>query len=185
MRYLLIAHTLGIVVAVVFAVMGIESIVVSGPILSVSGALVGLLSFNRDRLLGFLFGLSAPTMAAFCLFVIATKEWSPNDAQVPVGAFLVVYGLLSMPACAVSVQEIHTSAGSVSGRRFQFSIAALLVLMLVMAIILGLAQRGGKWIAVGVFFGYLVVLLYVLSQFFRNRRLEKLARISSFLEKQP
>lgn len=180
MTRLLIAQAIAILVAVVFAVIDIESIVASGPILSVSGALIGQLSFGRDRLLGLFFGMSAPTLAAFCLFVIATLEWDPSDAQIPVGALLVVFGLLSVPACALSVQELHTS-GNAPRTHFQFSIAAVLVLTLVLAITLGLAQRGGKGIAVGVSLGYLVVLLYVLNQFFRNRRQKKLVRVSSFL----
>jgi hypothetical protein len=183
MSWLLLAQTVGILVAVVFAVMEIESIVASAPILSLSGALIGLFSFRRDRLVGLLFGLSAPTMAAFCLFLIATLEWDPRQAQIPVGAILVVYGLLGMPAGTFSVHELHTSGNTGHKTRFQFSIAALLTLMFVLALSLGLSQTGEKGIVVGAALGYLVVLLYVLNQFFRNRRLQKLACVSSFLER--
>ena len=124
-------------------------------------------------------------MTAFCLFLIATQKWDPRQAQIPVGTILVVYGLLCMPASALSVQELHTSGSAGARAHFQFSIAALLVLMFVLALVLGLSQTGEKGIVVGIALGYLAILLYVLNQFFRNRRLQKLARVSSFLEKRP
>lgn len=183
MFWLLVAQAMGILIGAVCAVFEIESIMASGPILSLSGGLIALLSFHRDRLMGLLFGLAAPTVAMFCLFVIATRNWSPPEAQIPVSLFLVVFGLLCVPACALAVLELETSGTTRQKVRFQFSIAAMLVLMLMFALVFGFAQTAGFDGAVtGIFLGYLVVLLYVLNQFFRNRRLQKLAGVSSFLE---
>lgn len=178
--WLHIAQTFGILLAVVLAVIDIESIVISGPILSVTGALIAFLAHHRDHLLGLLFGLSPPTVAAFCLFVIAMLEWSPADAQVPVAAFLVLYGLLCVPICVLAEAELQSSRDSRRKVHFQYSIAAMLVLMLVLAIVLGLTQTaGGKGLAAGISLAYLSALFYVLNQFFRNRRLQKLAGLPS------
>lgn len=175
-----IAQTFGILLAVVLAVIDIESIVISGPILGLTGALIAFLAHRRDHLLGLLFGLSAPTVAAFCLFVIAMLEWSPADAQVPVAAFLILYGFLCVPGSALAIAELQSSRNSRPHAPFQYTIAAMLVLMLVLAIVLGLAQTaGGKGLAAGISLAYLSALSYVLNQFFCNRRLQKLAGLPS------
>ena len=180
--WLLIAHTLGILLATICAAIDIESIIVSLPALSLSGTLVGLGSFRRDHLLGLLFGVSAPSVAVLCFFVIVMLEWNPSDAQVPVSVFLGFFTLLSFSAYALAMLELQASGSVLPRGPFQFSIAALLVLMAVLALVLGFAQMMEiKLFALGISLGYLVVLLYVLYRFFNNRRLRKLARISSFL----
>ena len=180
--WLLIAHTVGILLATVCAAIDIENIMVSLPALSLSGALVALGSFRQDHLLGFLFGLSAPSVAVFCFFVIVTLEWSPSDAQVPVSIFLGIFALLSFSACALAMLELQTSGQAQPRGPFQFSIAALLVLMVVLALVLGFVQTLEiRLFATGVSLAYLVAILYGLNRFFNNRRLRRLAQISSFL----
>ncbi len=180
MAWLLVAQVAAILVAVVIAVIEIESIVFSGPLLSISGLLITFLSFRRDRLLGLLFGLSAPTVAAFCLFVIATLEWGPAEAHWPVAALLVLYGFFSIPAGVLAALDRPTPASERRRASSQFSIAAMLVLMFLLAVVLGFAQAAGdKGLAAGISLAYLVVLLHVLSRFFRNRRLQKLATVPS------
>ncbi len=110
-------------------------------------------------------------------------EWSPSDAQVPVSAFLVVFGFLCIPASVLALLELRAADNARPKAKFQYSIAAMLVLMLVLALVLGLIQAAGhKGAAVGIALAYLVAFLYVARQFFRNRRTEKLADVSSFLE---
>jgi hypothetical protein len=186
MTWLFVAQMAATLIAVVSAVIDIESILLFGPFLSIYGLFIASLSFRRDRLLGLLFGLSAPTVSAFCLSLITTLEWSPGEAQVPVSALLVLYGFLCIPACALAVLELQISGNRYPTANFQYSIAAMLVLMFLLALVLGFAQAGGEnGIAAGISFAYLVVLLYVLNQFFRNRRLRRLATVCSILAPKP
>jgi hypothetical protein len=181
--WLILAQTAGIQVAAIVAAYEIESIVFSGPILSVTGALIALLSFRRGCTFGLLFGLAAPSVTAFCLFVIAMLEWSPGDAHLPVSTFLFLFGLGCIPACAVTILEARAVNAGRANTPFQYSIAAMLVLMLALALGLGLTQAYSyKGAAAGTTLAYLVVLLYVLHRHFENRRSAEAATGSPFQE---
>lgn len=182
--WLLLAQTIGIYLAAVFAAVEIETICLSGPVLSGTGALIALLSFHGDRVIGLLFGLAAPTVTVFVFLLICVFNWTQDDAYLPVSAFLFLFAALCSPACSKALEELlAANAEQRRGSPFQYSIAALLVVMLALSLILSLAQTAGdEGIAVGVFLAYVVVLIYVLNRFFNNRRLQKLAEVSSFLE---
>jgi len=123
-----IFQILGLSIAVIVAAVDIESIIVSGPILSITG-LVAALSwrFCRSVFLGAL-GLSAPAMSLFLLLLISGLNWSPSDAQVPVTAILIGYEVLIAPFALVGLYMALTrSAGGEDHAPFQFSLQSLVL----------------------------------------------------------
>ncbi|QDV43620.1 hypothetical protein Enr13x_34770 [Stieleria neptunia] len=85
---------IGSLLASAFAIYDIESIVVSGPLLSLFALVLAVLSIRSD-LRGFWI-LSAATVAMSigCFLTIFLGEWSPGDAQVPIGAASVVFAIV-------------------------------------------------------------------------------------------
>ena len=119
---------LGLSIAVIVAAVDIESIVVSGPILSTIG-LVAALSwrFCRSVFLGAL-GLSAPAMSLFLLLLISGLNWSPSDAQVPVTAILIGYEVLIAPFALIGLYMALTRSGGKEDQPpFQFSLRSLVL----------------------------------------------------------
>lgn len=91
MAWLLILYTLGILIAAIAAMVDIESIMGSGPIMSLVGIWIAFLSYRRDHPIGLFYGLAVPTVSVFCFIVINGLDWGPSDAHVPVSAFLVLF----------------------------------------------------------------------------------------------
>jgi hypothetical protein len=166
---LLVLQMLGIAVGVAAAVWEITSIVCSGPVLSLTGLLLALVSFGRGRGAGLLFGLAVPTTTVFCFAIIAGLGWSPATAHVPISALLFVFGWVALGLCRRAFEEVRNRGRD--GPRaapFQFSIAALLVLTLLVSIGLSLWKTFGQpGAAIAVFLVYTAVAGYVVSQFNR------------------
>ena len=108
--FLVVVHSIGVAIAAVAACGNIRSILLSGPILSLTGFMVALLSFRAHRRVGFYFGLAAPTVAVICLNLIAVFDWGPSEAQMPVGGMVVVLSIVSLPAGLVAVRECRRRA---------------------------------------------------------------------------
>ena len=180
MVWLLIVYTLGILIAAIAAMVEIESIVGSGPIMSLVGIWIAFLSYRRDRPIGLFYGLAVPTVSVFCFIVINLMEWGPSDAHVPVSAFLVLFAWACIPACSLAIWEVRRQRGLAQRRPVQFSIAFLLGLMFVVALGLGLAQAVGiRGFALVVILTYLATAFCVVYRFYDGRRERRLAEVSS------
>lgn len=88
---------MGIVTGVVAALVDIESIVATGALLTPLGLVVaGVCYVGRVRS-GLIFGLSVPAMAIACFAAIAGFQWSPAQAQFPVGFAICVFAAAALP----------------------------------------------------------------------------------------
>ncbi len=164
-RLLVVLQWLGLLIATGLAVCNIETIVVSGPILSLTGFGIAAASFRSYRVAGFYVGLSAPTVAVCCFSIICGLEWSPSDAQWPIASLLVLYCLISLSPSVYALVERNGPAGRRHGR-FQFSIAAMLGAMVVAAVLCSSIRIGNpQAIAVGAIVAYFIVALYIVRRF--------------------
>ena len=84
----------------------IESILGTGPALSV----VGLMLVIAARPLGSwavtLFGLSAPLVSAFCACLIAWFDWGPTEAHHPIVTISTLYALLILPLAVLTIRQL-------------------------------------------------------------------------------
>ncbi len=162
---------LGVVAAAVAALVDIESIVFSGPILSTTGSILAARSFRRDRAIGFYMGLAAPTMSVLCFSLICGLEWSPRVAEVPVGTLVVLFAAVHINLGVAALIEAHR----VKDRRrpLQYSILTLLVLMLVLSVFLGIVRTGWQGaIALAALISFGTAEGYVLWRFHAGRKSE-------------
>jgi len=93
-------------VGVPIAWFNIESILFSGPIVSILGLLTTILAIRArsgNTLLLSIFGLSGPAISVGTFALIAYQEWSPSDAQEPVSMLLIWYVLIVVPMGLVCV----------------------------------------------------------------------------------
>ncbi|MCP4169839.1 MAG: hypothetical protein GY758_03595 [Fuerstiella sp.] len=86
-----------IAVGVAAALYDIESIVVTGGVLSLFGVLTAFFGGRRQFADAIAFGLSGPAISLFCFGLIFLLSWSPADAQRPVSMIAVVYTTCALP----------------------------------------------------------------------------------------
>ncbi len=167
---LVVVQVVGILVAVCLAVRDIESIMVSGPVVSVIGLLVGLMSLRRYDGVGLLFGLSALSMSVLCLSVIYGLEWGPHEAALPISCLLIAYAILSLPAGAVAFRRLRRPPIATRRLRMQFQISTLLGLTFLVAVVFSLhGTFGPLWGAVGVMIAYSIVFARIAARFHDGR----------------
>ena len=94
---LILFQILAVLVAAFVAVFHIQSIIHTGPLLSLTGAVVAFRSYRRDRVLGLYLGLATPAMAVACFALICGLRCDPGTAQGPVMLILGVYALVHLP----------------------------------------------------------------------------------------
>jgi hypothetical protein len=88
---LAILKMVAIGIGTVAALIDIESIVATGPIISLLGLPVAIISIRNARYLGIVFGLSGLAITIACFLLIFNLQWSPHEAQMPVSAIGVCY----------------------------------------------------------------------------------------------
>ena len=86
-----------LVFAIGFAAWNIESIMVSGPILSLIGIIIGGFAGWFRNWLACLYGVSALTLALFVFALIFFNQWDPIQASKPVLAIGLIYGFAALP----------------------------------------------------------------------------------------
>ena len=136
---LVVAHTIGVLVAGIAAVFDIKTILLSGPVLALTGILIAVQSYRARRRIGFGFGLTTTTAGVAWFLIIFFRQWGPNTAHLPVSLFLIVFALASIPwGVFCSLEAFTPNAGSKT--RFQFSIGTLLAIMFFVALYLGILR---------------------------------------------
>jgi hypothetical protein len=139
--------------AVIGAAFDIESIVVTGPILSLSGLAVTLIGWGFRSSSMALFGISIPSfsMAIFGISIpsfsmaiflwITFQAWSPAEAQLPVTTALIGYQLVILPVGWWALRQALSGPMAASGElRLQFSVRSLLIVTLIAAVSLGVMR---------------------------------------------
>jgi hypothetical protein len=169
---LLLIHIAGVVAAAFAAAWDIETILFSGPLLSVFGVLLALIAFRRNRPICLYYALTTPTVSVFCFAWIFAMDWGPGDAQRPIGAFLAIFGLVNLMFGILALSESLEKPKNLPKRGpFQFSIASIMGLTLLVAVSLSLwrtfHQQG---IAFAAILCHLAVLFFVLHRF-HNREI--------------
>jgi hypothetical protein len=179
LRALIILQTITVEVAVLAAMGDIETTECSGPIVGGMGLIVAFLAFRRNLPIGLCFGLAAPTVYVLCFALISGMGWDPDGAERPMRFILTVVALVHVVAALIALEELTAAEGDRRQRLpFQFSIMALLVLMVLVSVFFGSYQSFGHvGAAVGALFVYGVILTYVLRQFvvMRSRQREERA----------
>jgi hypothetical protein len=121
LRIVCAVHGLAIVGALGVAVLAVETILLSGPLISLLGLYVSALSLKRSFWKGVAAGLSALGFSLFVFFLIWGLGWGPDRAHVPVCVMGAVYAAVSTPvlACAALAPGLIESArgGEIVGRR--------------------------------------------------------------------
>lgn len=106
-RLLLGLQVLIIVVSTGLAVLHTESIVGSGPVLSVSGILLAVVSLRRKLSLGVWTGAAAPAFSLFVFLTIFLNRWNPAEAREPVLIMGVVYAASLMVASVLLDRQLR------------------------------------------------------------------------------
>jgi len=177
---LIVIQVVGVSLGALAATSEIESILVSGPLMSFSGAAIALASYRAGRPDGFYFGLAAPTVAVVCFAIICGLEWSPSDARWPIGLLLAHFALIHLPAGIYAFREAQDVQRPAQRRRVQFSIAAILVTTLAAALFLGAFRTENQQAIAGVAFAaYAVFVGYVVRGFHRGSSMQTLPRPSA------
>lgn len=84
---------IGSPIAAAVAQYDIESIVVSGAVLSFIALILIALAARRDLRSLIVLSVAMLAMSAGCFLTIYLKEWSPSDAQKPVGKATIVFAV--------------------------------------------------------------------------------------------
>ena len=183
---LIVLLILGVVASGIAAVVDIESIVFSGPLCSLVGIVIAALCYRKNIHAGFLFGLSVLTFAVLCFTTILGLQWSPGEAQVPIGSAIVVFVLLTIPMSIIALLQLRHAEMSKRSVGFQYGIAELLGLMFLVAVVVALLRTGKPpVIAIGVLIGYGIVVVYVLYCFYTVRRRLTAVRPGDMVDAKP
>ena len=156
--------------AVIAAIIDIEAIVVTGPVMSVVGVAVASVSFQRRAPLGFYYGLSFPTISVVCFCLIYGLGWGPARATVPIGALVTFFGIGSTALAIPAFRESRRNHKPPQHGRLQFGIGTLLVAMFAIALPLGLHQTAGPaGGAIGILISYAITAGACIRRFHASR----------------
>ncbi len=152
-------HLTGIAIATFAAAIEIESVIVSGPFLLISGivlALVGTRSWTTRNL----FAFSTVAFIVTSFLVIAIGNVRLREAEAPLFAAMVAYQILFAPIGSWLLYREISERKSPS--RGQFGLIHLIAVMVIICLASGLAKLAYSvdddlWIAVAVGLGALVM----------------------------
>lgn len=130
-----IVHLMGISGAVAAAVLKIESILGSGPILGTLGLVLAIAGWWIHRSAAIvLFGLSTCALGIDIFLLIFFLQWSPLDAKRPVPLMLIGYEYLVFPAGLLVVYRLWGGRiASTPLTKLQFGLRHLLIVTTVFA----------------------------------------------------
>lgn len=90
-----------ILIGAVATLVYIESILVSGAVLSIIGIVVAMMSLRHKwgdlYVLTAIFGGSGPILSAGCFLLINLQDWGPSAATEPIGVIAVIYACSFLP----------------------------------------------------------------------------------------
>lgn len=94
---LAIVQLLSIFIAAIAVFIEIETILVSGLVVSILGAITAYLSYRCKNLLGIFWGSSAILISLVTFFRIFISGWSPAEAAVPIACLILGYVVSAIP----------------------------------------------------------------------------------------
>jgi hypothetical protein len=109
-----------------------ESILATGPALTVIGLLLGLTTRALQSRSALAFALSGPLVCAFISFLIAAFHWSPLEGHIPTLVVLSTYVIVIVPLAFMSWCQIwrwETAPNARPTTAFQFRLKTLLLVM--------------------------------------------------------
>lgn len=92
----------------------VDSIVGTGPVLSILGILLAIFSYRKSVLTGLLPGLSGPAFSVVVFLIIFFRNWSPHDAQYPVPIMITGYLVVVLLAVLLMLTQIRNRQQSTS-----------------------------------------------------------------------
>jgi hypothetical protein len=160
---LVMLQIVGILIATVAALMEIESIVASGPLLTLNGLLIAVVGYRRRRPPAFYFGLYAPSVSLICFLIIFFNRWGPSAAARPIGALVALLAFVGIPLGVYALVSLSGDCFQVERRGRQFGIASLFGLTTVVALPFGLNSTFGvDGLVLGITISYAAVVGYFL-----------------------
>jgi hypothetical protein len=156
-----VAAALTILIA---AIVKTESILATGPTLTVVGLLLALAtcSIQSQPVLGF--AISGPLVCALISYFIAAFRWGPREGHTPTVVILIIYVTLIAPLALIAWRHIwrwSPIARNLAAPAFQFRLKTLLI-AITMACLLTAAV---KYLAIyageerGIFGGFTLIVL--------------------------
>lgn len=97
-------------IAVGLAFYEIETIVFSGPIGSIIGLVVFGVTYKSRLTMRKTIGLSAPIFSLICFSLIYFWEWSPSEAQEPIGILMLLYTIVIFILIVKEIQSYRTQS---------------------------------------------------------------------------
>ena len=138
-----IAQVLAAITMLIAAGVETESIVATGPTLTVIGLLLGLSTRALQSKSALAFALSGPLVCAFIALLIAVFRWGPRQGHTPTLIVLITYVILIAPLAIISWREIwrwNTMAKEGPTHAFQFRLKTLLITMTATCILIAAAK---------------------------------------------
>ena len=166
---LIAIEVLGIVAGAIAALVEIETIVCSGPMICCAGLLTLGLCYHRSLQVGFWFGLSLPTISILCFALIFGGSWSPEKAAKPIGSLVALFTCVGVPLGCAAFEEVRQSILQKRSAKLQFGLTTLLGVMFLSAISFGLVRmEDERSIAIGIMVVYTMMAAYVVKMFYRS-----------------
>jgi hypothetical protein len=128
---------IGLAIATIAAAIEIESVVMSGIMLTFSGIAVACVG-TSPRAARVVFAASTVLFIVVSFLVIALGEVGPNEADQPLFAAIVAYQVLAFPLGLRLLDQGYGEPGLLSRRRF--GIRHLLILMTLVGVAIGIAR---------------------------------------------
>ncbi len=179
-----VAQVLAAVTMLVAALIEIESIIGTGPALSIVGLLLAVVTWRLNSWEPIAFGVSGPLVCAVGAMLIAVNHWKPSSAERPIPILLAAYMLAATPLAIVSLRAIRrwqVIELPEQRRVWQFSMKSLMIWMTVVCVLTAAGQyvarrlgenpmRGEGYIFVSFALAAIVLSGVVLWRFLAKRR---------------
>jgi hypothetical protein len=131
-------------VAALAACVDVETILVSCPAIAFWGLVLSIFSIPRISLHLLLFGLSCPVATSTIALLIASFEWGPDQAELPVQVLLVLNAGVTVVWGTLTGRRIIRSCSldpAADKARFRFSLMSLLAIVTFTCVVLALLGR--------------------------------------------
>ncbi|MCA9058341.1 MAG: hypothetical protein KDA85_07575 [Planctomycetaceae bacterium] len=97
-----------VLIGTIVAWFEIESIIVTGPLLTVLGITVLTMAIRIQSMLGALVGGSGPTISLLVFLVILVFDLGPREAQIPVSVIASLYAMTCVPLIIIACILVST-----------------------------------------------------------------------------
>lgn len=138
-------------IAAAAACVDVESIIGTGPALTVAGVALALVARPARSWWVLGLSLSAPAVCVLCAALIVTRDWGPADAQVPISVIAAIYAVLAAPLAVMALRSILAWQSERRPFVWRYSLKSLLVLVTVVCLLAAgvRALATGTWLLEG------------------------------------